>query len=129
MCNYVEETALLKRICQLIQMKATGTPKDLANRLEISERNLYYLIRFLKDQGFPIKYNKVKQRYEFEKNVRITLFHCAILDNDQMSEIIGGKNSTHYTPTYSEKENPAERLSKILNFNRLLHFYRNYLIS
>lgn len=67
MCNYVEETALLKRIYQLIQMKATGTPKDLANRLEISEWNLYYLIRFLKDQGFPIKYNKVKQRYEFEK--------------------------------------------------------------
>lgn len=91
MCNYIEETALIKRICQLIQMKATGTPDTFAKRLGTSVRNLYRLLYFLKNQGFPIKYNKVKQHYEFENNVRITLFHCALLDNDQMTEIIGGQ--------------------------------------
>jgi len=47
----------------LAQKETTGSPKELAHRLGISERSLYRTISALKKTGYPIKYSRSKQSY------------------------------------------------------------------
>jgi len=44
----------LKAIDQLIKLKATGSPKELADKLGISERQIYKYISDLKELGAKI---------------------------------------------------------------------------
>ena len=57
----------LEHIDRLIRMKGTGTPKQLADRLHISESLLYEYLSFMKDQGAPIVYSKLRQSYYYER--------------------------------------------------------------
>ena len=46
----------IARIDQLIKMKATGSPEELAERLEISKRQVYRYLDMIKNQGKDIYY-------------------------------------------------------------------------
>ena len=62
----------LQQLDQLIRMKATGNPRKLARRLEISERSLYEFIeRLRKDMGCPIVYSKLRQTYYYREPGKI----------------------------------------------------------
>ncbi|MCM5527884.1 HTH domain-containing protein [Parasegetibacter sp. NRK P23] len=61
------------RIDQLIARKATGTPQELAERLDISESTLYEYFAVMKDLGAPIKYDKIKCTYYYEINGRFKI--------------------------------------------------------
>ena len=67
--NIIEALFLLQRIDNLIRTRATGTPRSLASRLDISECSVYRLIDRLKDQGFPIAYDKGAQTYYYQSSV------------------------------------------------------------
>jgi predicted DNA-binding transcriptional regulator YafY len=54
-----------KRIDQIIGNKSSGTPAQLAARLDISESTLYEFIAVMKELGAPIQYDKVAQRYYY----------------------------------------------------------------
>ncbi|MBX9784667.1 MAG: HTH domain-containing protein [Chitinophagaceae bacterium] len=56
------------RINNLIQIKATGTPKQLAHKINVSERTLYGLLKAMKKYGAPVKYNRFKQTYYYEES-------------------------------------------------------------
>lgn len=57
----------LIRLDQLIRMRATGTPSDLARRLDISESTLYqYLALMKRILNAPIKYDKTTKSYFYE---------------------------------------------------------------
>ena len=60
-----EQFQLLTRLDQLIRLKATGTPAMLAQRFEVSERTIYYLITRMKDIGAPVQYCKERQCYYY----------------------------------------------------------------
>jgi len=49
----------------LIRTKATGTPAQLARKLQISQRCLYDNISFLKDRGAPIIYDRKRSSYRY----------------------------------------------------------------
>lgn len=52
-----------------MKRKATGTPKQLAQKLEISERQLYNLIDLMRDLGAPVRYSQSSQSYLYTKDV------------------------------------------------------------
>jgi transcriptional antiterminator len=55
------------QIDEVIKGGRSGTPKQLSEKLQISERMLYYIINFMKEElEAPIKYSRVKQRYYYE---------------------------------------------------------------
>lgn len=56
----------IDRINTLIKRKSTGTPKELAEKLKISERTLYNYINIMKELGAPIKYSKSRCSYYYE---------------------------------------------------------------
>ena len=69
--NVFEDLFLLQRIDHLIRTRATGTPDQLADRLNISERHVYRLVGKLRDQGLPIGYDKFKCTYYYSEPVAL----------------------------------------------------------
>lgn len=62
------------KINYLISSGRSGAPKYMAEKLEISERMLYHLLSFMKtDLNAPIKYDKVKKRYFYNRKGKLGL--------------------------------------------------------
>ena len=57
----------LSRIDHLIRIKGTGTPAQLAQRLNLSERSIYDYISFMKGMGCPIKFDSFRESYYYEE--------------------------------------------------------------
>lgn len=75
----------INTIDRLIKIRGTGAPYKLAEKLNISERTLYYYISFLKDNGAPIRYCHIRQSYYYQEEgyLNATLEWCKyeIADN------------------------------------------------
>lgn len=62
--------SLVERINDLICTKSTGTPRQMAQRLGLSERAWYYLLDQLRnDYGLPIAYCRFRQSYYYTDDV------------------------------------------------------------
>ena len=64
-----ETVQIVERINQLIRLKATGSPTELANKLNICERQVYRIIDELKTTGLPIQYCKKRKTYYYTSDV------------------------------------------------------------
>lgn len=61
------DVRILIRIDEQIKTKQTGTPKQLAQKLEISERSVHYYIAFMKNEmKAPIVYDNKLATYFYE---------------------------------------------------------------
>lgn len=69
----------LERIDQLIRIKATGTPTELAGKLGISERTVYEYLNLMKELGAPIKFNSYRQTYYYDEE---GMFNISFLPRD-----------------------------------------------
>jgi ACT domain-containing protein len=62
----------LQRIDQLIRMKATGSPQELAKRLGLAPSTIYQYLDIMKNVlNAPIKYCVHKRSYIYEEDVRL----------------------------------------------------------
>ena len=52
-----------KRLDEIIRSKSSGTPAQLAAKLDISESTLFEFIAVMKEHGAPIHYDKNAMRY------------------------------------------------------------------
>jgi hypothetical protein len=77
----------VKRMDNLIRLKATGCANEFASKLGISPSQLFQDLKEMKQLGAPIQYCSVRKSYVYESNGRLTI--------DFMSDgqhIKGGKN-------------------------------------
>lgn len=79
----------IERINQLIRLKATGSPSELAEKLQIGERQVYRIIEDLKESDLPIQYCKKRKTYYYTKTVFMK-FEISIIEGDDRKKIIGG---------------------------------------
>lgn len=87
--NYVNR---IERMDTLIRRKSTGSPKELAKKLNISERWLYIFLDELRTElGCPIRYDRRKRSYVYEVPGRITIGFKSELGNEEMRKVSGGK--------------------------------------
>ena len=61
--KFLYQVERLKRIHQLIKRKATGTPQQLANKLALSERRVYQLLKLMKELDAPIYFDRERNSY------------------------------------------------------------------
>jgi len=54
---------MIERIDQMIRLKNTGTPEELAKKLGISESTLYVCLDIMKGRGANIEYDKYAKTY------------------------------------------------------------------
>jgi hypothetical protein len=72
--TFIDQIRRIERLDQLIRMKATGRPSELALRLDISESQLYETLNIMKAElGARILYSKSIQSYYYPKEIR---FKC-----------------------------------------------------
>ena len=63
----------LRRIDQLIRVKSTGTPAQLAGKIGISERSTYEYIRLMKEFGAPVEYSRQRKSYYYKEEGTFTI--------------------------------------------------------
>lgn len=67
--NLLKQIERLRQAHKLILNGQTGTPKEFAMRLHISERRLFDIIDDMRSMGAPIQYSRIQKTYYYE-------FHC-----------------------------------------------------
>ena len=70
----------LEHLDNLIRLKATGDPRALARKLNISLRAVYDYINMLKALGAPINYNRQKGTYYYDQDGR---FYFKFIKSDK----------------------------------------------
>ncbi len=81
----------LQQLHTLIEKERTGSPKELASRMKVSERLVYLLIEYLKDYNANIRYDRGRRTYyycdDFQLDIQISV---AVVSNNERTEIFGG---------------------------------------
>lgn len=93
MSKLSEQIKILERIDQLIRLKCTGTPKQLASKLAMSETTVYRILDTMKELDAPITYCIAKQSYIYERQVAFKFgFYSKELSGEEAEKIQGGGN-------------------------------------
>lgn len=87
----IKHVERLQRLHNLIQMECTGSPAQIADRLRISERTVYYLIEQLRDYEAQIGYDRGRKTYFYKDDFVLEVnFSICIGSHDQVTEILEG---------------------------------------
>lgn len=62
--RFIEYSNKLETIKYLSRYKRTGTPRQLAKKLQVSERTLLRMVQQLREQNYPILFNRNRGCYE-----------------------------------------------------------------
>ena len=86
----------IKKINRMVKSANTGSPKEFAGELGISESHLYRYIEELNEMGIPIHYSRARKTYYYEDITELSLSYSLKIISDQgTKEIIGGfKNNS-----------------------------------
>ena len=88
--NYLNR---IRRLDDLIRRKSTGSPKELANKLDISERWLYVLLDELKNElGCPIQYDRRRRSYIYGEKGKICIGFTREMNHQELKNINGKIN-------------------------------------
>lgn len=88
LCSYLNR---IRRLDHLIRRKSTGTPGELAEKLDISERWLYKLLRELREElGCPIGYDYYRRSYVYKEKGRVVMEFEKTLSPEEKRMISGG---------------------------------------
>ncbi len=91
MAKLTRQLEILERIDQLIRLKATGRPKQLAKRLEVSEATVFRMIETMRDMNAPICYDLTRQSYIYTVTTRFKCgFYVEELDATTERNLSGG---------------------------------------
>jgi ribosomal protein S25 len=61
--NKFEKACIKERIIRLVKLKSTGTPSQMAQKFEISERSVKRIIRELKEEGEVTRFDHNRVSY------------------------------------------------------------------
>ena len=87
----IKQIAVLERVDQLVRLKATGRPKQLAKRLEVSEATVFRIIETMKEMNAPIYYDLSRQSYMYSETTKFKIgFYTEDLDDKTTQNLSGG---------------------------------------
>lgn len=96
--NYLNR---IHRLDALIRQKRTGPPKELAEKLNISERWLYIFLDELKTElDCPIRYDRGRRSYVYEKPGKVIMRFTEEMELWQMRKVSGGENYKKFFSLY-----------------------------
>ncbi len=89
--NITGQLQRIQKINRMIKSARTGSPKEFAGELGISESHFYRYIVELQEMGAPILYSRARRTYYYKNNSELSLSYSMKILSDQGSkEIIGG---------------------------------------
>lgn len=63
----------LEKMDRLIRIKGTGSPREFAEKIGISERQIYCDIEMIRDLGGEIRYSRSRRTYYYEESGGLVL--------------------------------------------------------
>ncbi len=94
----VKQLDRLREIHHCIKRENTGTPKEFANKLRISESQLYNILNNLKIEGFPIIYSRILKSYRYNDYCDLEIdYSVKLLTTKEKIIIAGGKINNLFT--------------------------------
>jgi biotin operon repressor len=95
--NFEKYIERIKYLDAIIRKKRTGSPSELAAKLNISRAQLYNHIDYLKDLGLPIEYCRKLNTFYYSSNSRLEVsFSMQVITEDESKDIQGGQK-LYYT--------------------------------
>ncbi|MBO0353131.1 DNA-binding protein [Muricauda ruestringensis] len=89
--NNIKNLERLQRLHLLIEGENTGTPKELAALMGISERKVYQLVEELKHLNAAICYSRSRKTYYYCDDFKLMInISVTVLSNNEVTEIYGG---------------------------------------
>lgn len=81
----------VQQLHNLIANEKTGTPKELATLMLISERRVHQLIEELKEMNAPIYYCRKSKTYFYKDNfdLKVTI-SVTIMNKNEVTQVFGG---------------------------------------
>jgi hypothetical protein len=95
-----KEIEMLERLHLLISRKATGTPAELAERFNMSKRNVLRILESMKARGFPVAYDNFRQTYYYDGEVTFDL-KITFINGEEVIRIKGGENFSDFEDFFS----------------------------
>lgn len=90
--NFIKQIERFQILSKLIQEQNTGSPEELAKRLNVSRRQLYNYLESLKDIGIEICYSRKYDTFYFGDRKKLKInFSLEILETEEKLKIDGGK--------------------------------------
>jgi len=94
--NTIKTLERLQRIHSLIESECTGSPYELASKMNISERSIYNLIEYLRDFEAMIAYDRGRKTYYYLNNFSLNLhISLSIGTDNEVTEVLGGSYLDH----------------------------------
>ncbi len=78
--RFFDELSKLEYLDYLIRIGGTGPMRQLAEKLAVCQRTAERMLQYLREEGFPIEYDSVRNTYYYTKPVSIQI---AITVGDQ----------------------------------------------
>lgn len=102
--TFIEKLNVIERLDQLIRMKATGSPDELAQRLEVTRSTVYEIIACMKSLGADISYCKNRKSfyYETEKELAIGFVNKSMITGGKQINVDLFENILQ-RPNFSDK--------------------------
>ncbi|MEP3210732.1 MAG: HTH domain-containing protein [Maribacter sp.] len=88
--NSIKNLERLQRLHQLIEQEATGSPKELAKRMHISERMVYNLIEQFKEFDACICYDRGRRTYYYGDDFQFKVSISVQINHDDLTKEIFG---------------------------------------
>ena len=91
--NIQKQAERLNKANKLIQEEKTGSPKEFADKLNISRSQLYNIIDILKEYDAPVKYSKKTNSFYYSKPFDLEFrYSLTIILDKEKREIFGGSS-------------------------------------
>lgn len=90
--NLTKYLERFERLHRMIGKRATGSPAELAEKLDLSERATFEYIRVMREMGAPIAFCHRRRTYYYEREVQFNM-GFRDLSSDETALIEGGRIS------------------------------------
>ncbi|MBL4723932.1 MAG: DNA-binding protein [Lutibacter sp.] len=99
----IKQLERLRKMHQYIKVCNTGSPIEFANKLNISESQLYNILDDLKIKGFPISYSRKLNSYIYYDDCELEIIYSVqLLTPKEKIIIAGGTINNYFTPMQLE---------------------------
>ncbi len=87
----------LRKTHRLIQQEKTGTPKELAKRLRVSERQVYLIMEQLREMDAPIRFSRHCNTYYYQNSYELMInISIQVMAGDQLLNIYAGRRFSEF---------------------------------
>lgn len=86
--SFIKKLRKIEQVDGLIRRKATGTPKDLARRINVAESTVYEYIKLMRDMGAPIEFDRFRNTYYYTSTTQFQVGF--IIADEYIGKVQGG---------------------------------------